>query len=145
MEVRMDLTNLFVDLVIVLVIAAILISVARAWRTRPARLTALSPEARDRYVADWQRIEKRFMDAPEEAAQEADSLVTALLGERGHPLGTDRLPRRLTAARRKLAEGRRRHHTEDLRQAMLDYRAVWAEMVGPEQREPVTEGRRETA
>ena len=143
----MDLTGLVVDVVILLVIVAIVFSVARAWRTRPARarLTALPSEARARYVLAWERIEKRFMDAPEEAVQEADSLMTAMLGERGHPLAEDRLPHRLRRARAKLADGMRRHTTEDLRQALLDYRVVFGEMAGPETREQVAEGRRETA
>jgi hypothetical protein len=143
----MDLTGLVVDVVILLVIVAIVFSVARAWRTRPARarLTALPSEARARYVLAWERIEKRFMDAPEEAVQEADSLMTAMLGERGHALAEDRLPHRLRRARAKLADGMRRHRTEDLRQALLDYRVVFGEMVGPETREQVAEGRRETA
>jgi hypothetical protein len=143
----MDLTGLVVDVVILLVIVAIVYSAVRAWRRRPARahLTALPSETRARYVLAWERIEKRFMDAPEEAVQEADSLMTAILGERSHPLADDRLPHRLRRARAKLAEGMRRHRTEDLRQALLDYRVVFGEMVGPETREEVTEGRRETA
>jgi hypothetical protein len=144
----MDLTSLVVDGVILLVILAVLISVGRAWRNRPARpqLIALPPEARNRYVVAWERIEKRFMDAPEEATSEADALLLAMLGERGHPLATNRIPYKLRSARRKFAEGRRRHRTEDLRQALLDYRAVFNKMIGPEiQREEVAEGRRETA
>jgi len=144
----MDLTSLVVDGVILLVILAILISVVRAWRNRPARaqLIALPPETRTRYVVAWERIEKRFMDAPEEATSEADSLLLAMLGERGHPLAENRRPYRLRSARRKMAEGRRRHRTEDLRQALLDYRAAFNKMIGPEaQREEVAEGRRETA
>ena len=106
----MDLTSLVVDGVILLVILAILISVVRAWRNRPARaqLIALPPETRTRYVVAWERIEKRFMDAPEEATSEADSLLLAMLGERGHPLAENRRPYRLRSARRKMAEGRRR-------------------------------------
>ena len=142
----MDL-SLIVDIVIVLVIVAVALSIARAWRTRPvrARLTPLDPDARSRYVAAWERIEKRFMDAPEEAAQEADALLTALLGERGHPLGADRLPYQLRTARRNLADGRRRHRTEDLRRALLNCRAVFGRMIGPDTREQAGEGRRETA
>lgn len=142
----MDL-SLIVDVVIVLVIVAVAFSIARAWRTRPARahLTPLDPDARSRYVAAWERIEKRFMDAPEEAAQEADALLTALLGERGHPLGADRIPYQLRRARRNLADGQRRHRTEDLRHALLDYRAVFGRMLGPDTREHAGEGRRETA
>jgi hypothetical protein len=142
----MDL-SLIVDIVIVLVIVAVAYSAARAWRMRPARahLTPLDPEARNRYTAAWERIEKRFMEAPEEAAQEADSLLTVLLGERGHPLGADQIPYQLRQARRRLAEGLRRHRTEDLRRALLDYRAVFGKMIGPEKTEQVGEGRRETA
>jgi hypothetical protein len=141
----MNLTTFVIDLVILLVIAAIAISVVRAWNARPAqeRLATLSLEARSRYVAAWDRIEKQFLEAPQEAVQEADSLVLAMLGERNHPLGRDRLPRRLRDARRKLAEGQRRHRTEDLRRALLDYRAVFGQMIGPEQQ--VIQGRRETA
>src|SRR5713226_4788692 len=137
----MDLT-LIVDMVIVLVIVAIAVSVVRAWRVHPARtqLTTLQPEARTRYVSAWESIEKRFLDVPEEAVQEADSLLLALLGERGHPLATDRLPRRLREARRKLADGLRHHRTEDLRRALLGYRVVFGEMIRPEQHEQVTEG-----
>jgi hypothetical protein len=143
----MDLTTLVVDIVIFLVIVAIGASVARTWRARPARarLLALPPEARRRYVSSWSRIEKQFMDAPETAVQEADSLITALLGERGHPLGVDRLPRRLRSARRRLARGQKRHRTEDLRLAVLDFRAVFEQMIGAAAPEPVPEGRRETA
>jgi hypothetical protein len=144
----MDLTGLVVDVVVLLVIVAILFSAIRAWRNRPARanLVALPPESRSRYVTAWERIEKRFMDAPEEAASEADSLLLAMLGERGHPMVENRLPSQLRSARRKREAGQRRRRTEDLRQALLDYRGVFHKMIGPEiQREEVAEGRRETA
>lgn len=143
----MDLMSLVIDIVIFLVIAAVVVSVIRAFRARPSRV-ALSPlptETRTRYVTAWERIEKRFVDAPEEAVQEADSLMVALLGERGHPLGDDRLPRRLRAARREVALGQRHHRTEYLRRALLHYRAVFGQVIGPEPREQVPEGRRETA
>jgi hypothetical protein len=144
----MDLTGFVVDVVVLVVILAIVISVVRAWRNRPARanLVALPPESRVRYVAAWERIEKRFMDAPEEATSEADSLLLAMLGERGHPMVENRLPNQFRSARGKREAGRRRHRTEDLRQALLGYRAVFHKMIGPEtQSEEVAEGRRETA
>lgn len=144
----MNLTTLVIGLVILLVVVAIVVSIVRALRARSARgrLVPLRPEAHSRYADSWNRIERRFMDAPEDAVTEADSLVIAMLGERGHPLGADRLPRRLRSARRKLAEGQKRHRTDDLRRALLDYRAVFAQMIGPEVQEPVAEeARRETA
>ncbi|HEX7263407.1 MAG TPA: hypothetical protein VF383_04445 [Candidatus Dormibacteraeota bacterium] len=136
-----------VDVVILLVIVAIGLALARAWRSRPARahLAALPSESRARYELAWERIEKRFVDAPKEAVQEADSLLIAILGERGHPLAEDRLPHRFRRARAKLADGISRHRTEDLRQALLDYRVVFGEIVGPQTGEQVADGRRETA
>ncbi len=143
----MDLTTLAIDLVILLAVVAVLFSVVRAWRSRPprTRLVPLRPEARTRYLDSWDRIERQFMDAPEEAVTGADALIIAMLGERGHPLGAHRLPNRLRSARRKLAEGHKRHRTEDLRLALLDYRAVFTQMIGPQVREPMAEARRETA
>jgi hypothetical protein len=92
----MDATTLVTDLAIFLVVAAVVISVVRAWRARPTRvpLAELPSEVKNRYAASWERIEKRFLEALQEATQEADALVLAMLGERGHPLGHDRLPRR---------------------------------------------------
>lgn len=139
------MTNVVIDVVILLVLVAIAVSVARAWRVRPVRPNPLPAETRSRYAAAWERIEKRFVDAPEEAVREADSLLTVMLGEQGHPVAGDRLPGRLRAARREFARGRRRHRTEDLRRALLDYRTVFVQMIGPERAEPVAEGRRETA
>ncbi len=143
----MDLTTLAIDVVIVLAVVAVLFSVLRAWRSRPprTRLVPLRPEARTRSLDSWDRIERQFMAAPEEAATGADALISGMLGERGHPFGAYRLPNRLRSARRKLAEGQKRHRTEDLRLALLDYRAVFTQMVGPELRQPAAEARRETA
>jgi hypothetical protein len=143
----MDLTTLLIEIVIFLAIVAVVIAVARAVRVHPARvrLTDLPPETRSRYVSSWQRVEKVFIDAPEAAVTEADAVVMALLGERGHPMGEARLPHRVVTARRKLAEGRKRHLTEDLRRALLDYRAVFGQMIGPEIPQAMPEDRREMA
>jgi hypothetical protein len=139
------MTSVVIDVVILLVLVAAAGSVARAWRIRPVRPNPLAAETRSRYVAAWERIEKRFMDAPEDAVKEADSLMTVMLGEQGHAVGGDRLPPKLREARRQFARGQKRHRTEDLRRALLDYREAFARMVGPERTEPVAEGRRETA
>ena len=45
----------------------------------------LSEAARSRYMDDWQRAEQRFVDDPELAAREADSIVRGVLTERGYP------------------------------------------------------------
>jgi hypothetical protein len=106
-------------------------------------LVPLADEARDRYLVDWDRVEMRFVDAPEEAVREADALVISLLRERRHPLETRRLPKELLRARddASLEKGDR---TEGMRRAVLHYRAVMEKMVGAPVR-PDREGRREMA
>jgi hypothetical protein len=141
----MDLTTVVIWAVVALVIVAILTSAVRAWRFRPPQLKPLPDESRSRYVAAWDRIEARFVDAPEEAVREADSVVMSVLSERGHPLGTDRLPSRYVRARRMAMAKEGRSGTEDLRRAMLDYRAIFDQMVGSEHREQARNGRREIA
>ena len=108
---------------------------------RRVGMVPLADESRDRYLVDWDRIETRFVDAPEEAVHEADALVISLLRERRHPLETRRLPKELHEARddASLEKGDR---TEGMRRAMLHYRAVMEKMVGAPARR---QGRRELA
>jgi len=110
-------------------------------RGRRADMVPLAHESRDRYLVDWDRIEMRFIDAPEEAVHEADALVISLLRERRHPLEARRLPKELREARddASMDKGDR---TEGMRRAMLHYRAVMEKMVGAPAR---PENRREMA
>ena len=110
-------------------------------RARRVGMAPLADESRDRYLVDWDRIEMRFVDAPEEAVHEADALVISLLRERRHPLETRRLPKELHEARddASIEKGDR---TEGMRRAMLHYRAVMEKMVGAPARR---QGRRELA
>jgi hypothetical protein len=140
----MDITTWVIVGIVALVVIVLLLAMGRRGRaTRPA-LRPLPPDALDRYANAWDRIEARFVDAPEEAVREADALVLALLGERQHPLGEDRLPKEMRRARR-AAAGKEVRGTEGLRRAMLHYRAVIEEMaVSPVERERAR-GRREIA
>ena len=108
---------------------------------RRVDMLPLADESRDRYLVDWDRIETRFVDAPEEAVREADALVISLLRERRHPLVTERLPKELREARED-ASMEKGDRTEGMRRAMLHYRAVVEKMVGAPVRR---EGRREIA
>ena len=123
-------------------ILAIVIAIVRAWQ---ARLTPLTSKARDRYVLAWDRIEARFLYAPQEAVREADGLVMSVLRDRHQSTDYDVLPRRAKDARRKLAQDEGRGGTELLRQALLDYRTVLDDMVGHRHREAARQGRRQPA
>jgi hypothetical protein len=125
----MDSTTLVIIGLAVLVIVLILL-LARGGSRRPRvkDLQPLSDESRDRYVTEWDRIEMRFVDAPEEAVREADAIVMSVLRERRHPLETRMLPDDVQAARKDAAM-RRGDRTEGMRRAMLRYRAVMEKMV----------------
>ena len=139
----MDTTALVVIGLAVLVIVLVLLF-ARGARPGRRAMLPLPDESRDRYLAEWDQIEARFVDAPAEAVQKADALVMSLLAERRHPLQTRLLPSELNKARDEATRGRDR--TEGMRRAMLHYRAVLEKMVGaPVRSERDRETRRELA
>ena len=140
-------TLVILGVIVLLAIVALVLIAARSSRMRHPALKPLSPEAQDRYVSQWDRIEAKFVDSPEEAVKEADALLLAMLGEREHPLAGEKLPRRMRKAR-DVATGREAG-TEGMRQALLHYRAVVEEYGRPTERvrehRPDEETRREIA
>jgi hypothetical protein len=79
-------TGTLVTILVIGVIVVVLLFLLRAagvGRRRP-QLRPLPAESRDRYVADWDEIETKFVDAPEQAVREAEALVMSMLRERGH-------------------------------------------------------------
>jgi hypothetical protein len=127
----MDIGTL-VTLGIVVLVVAVLLFLIRAsglGRRRP-QLRPLAPGARDRYINEWDQIEMMFIDAPEEAVRQAETLVMSVLRERGHKLSDRDLPDEMKRAHKHAYEARDR--TEGMRQAMLQYRAMMVRHVGPE-------------
>ncbi|HUZ87726.1 MAG TPA: hypothetical protein VNF26_12330 [Candidatus Baltobacterales bacterium] len=117
---------------VVVLAVVVLLLLVRAFTGRRKRpiLRPLAVESRDRYITEWDRIETRFIDAPEDAVREADAIVMSVLRERGHPLGERDLPNEVRQARREAVD--RKDKTEGMRQAMLHYRAVMERMIGTE-------------
>ena len=138
----MDQTALVVIGLAVLVIILVLLLGRGGRRVRHGDLLPLSDESRSRYISEWDRIEARFVDTPEEAVREADSVVMSLMRERRHPLDERSLPKEMRKARRDATSGRG-DRTEGMRRAMLQYRAVMEKMAGARSRE--RDGRREVA
>lgn len=121
---------------------------ARQRRHAELTLTPLSPESRARYTAAWEEVQLRFVDTPAEAVGDADALVGRLIAERGYPTGDfDEQAAHLSVEHgRTLTRYREAHEihlrnergeasTEELRQAVVHYRALVAELLGTE---PVT-------
>lgn len=114
----------------------------RQERVRALHVRLLSPPERDRFGAYWASVQHRFVDDPQGAVADADRLVKDVMATRGYPmedfeqrvadLSVDhanvvqhyRAARALAAAN---AVGRA--STEDLRQAMVHYRALFADLL----------------
>ncbi|MEV0390499.1 hypothetical protein [Nonomuraea sp. NPDC050643] len=102
----------------------------------------LTEESRDTYANRWTEVQERFVDAPGFAVTEADQLVTSVMAERGYP--TDDFEQRVshlsvghaatldhyrTAHEISGRAARKEASTEDLRQAMVHYRALFEELL----------------
>lgn len=123
-------TGTLVTILIVALVVVVLLFLVRAagvGRRRP-QLRSLPPESRERYINEWDSIESRFVDSPEQAVREAESLVMSVMRERGHPLTERDLPAEVQRAHRLGYSSRDK--TEGMRQALLNYRAVMERMVG---------------
>ncbi|MGH7765085.1 MAG: hypothetical protein ACREOM_11800 [Candidatus Dormibacteraceae bacterium] len=125
-------TGTLVTIAVVVLAIVVLLLLVRAFTGRSKRpaLRPLAVESRDRYITEWDQIETRFIEAPENAVREADALVMSVLRERGHPLGERDLPGEVRMARREAVQ--RKDKTEGMRQAMLRYRSAMEKMVGTE-------------
>jgi hypothetical protein len=103
----------------------------------------LTSSAQASYAGQWTGIQEQFVDAPADAVSGAQVLVAAVMTERGYPVEQhDQVLADLsvehsgTLDRYRAAEeisGRSAAgtaSTEDLRQAMVHYRALFAELLG---------------
>ena len=137
-------TTVVLGIIILAVIVIALVMATRSGRMRRPALKTLSPESRERYVTQWDKVESRFVDSPGDAVREADALMLAMLGEREHPLAEEKLPANMRRARREATGKEGKGGTEGMRLALLHYRAVIEEYARPEDREE-TQRRREVA
>jgi hypothetical protein len=143
----MDSTTAVILGVIVLAAIVVLLIVAgmrsRGGLGKP-KLKPLTGEARDRYGSQWDKVEARFVDDPEAAVREADSILMGLLREREHPMVERQLPAKMRKARRLAIGQEGKGGTEGMRQAMLEYRGVMEEYGRPaDERERVRDRNRE--
>jgi hypothetical protein len=114
----------------------------------------LSAGRRATYDTQWATLQEEFIDTPARAAEAADSLVTTVAADRGYQVADrDRLLADLSVYHADRIEDYRRARqateqagagaTEDLRQAMLAYRALLRELLeapdGASEAQPATE------
>ena len=105
-------------------------------------IVPLSPEARERYSESWREVQTRFVDEPSRSVTEADRLVTDVMRERGYPMDEfDQRVADVSVDHPEVVEHYRAAHsihlaneegeasTEDLRQAVVHYRALFNELL----------------
>jgi hypothetical protein len=116
----------------------------RQHRFERASLRDLSVEDRARYTDLWKSTQARFVDSPVAAVAEADQLVSEVMRMRGYPAGdfeqrvadvaighptlVDHYRSACTIADH--SRGGKRD-TEELRQALVHYRALFEELLEP--------------
>lgn len=115
----------------------------------------LSPESRARFIEAWLKIQAQFVDSPGDAVKRSDVLLGEVMEERGYPV-TDFEQRSadLSVDHGDVVQNYRAAHTiaerhargeadtEDLRQAIIHYRALFDDLVHePVGTEPVIEHR----
>ena len=114
----------------------------RAARVERFKLRALAPDQADAFTREWRRIQAKFVDDPDGAAGQADQLVTQVMTARGYPMEDfDRRAEDLsvdhphvvqnyrTARALVLRRSRGEAGTEELRQAVVNYRALFDELL----------------
>jgi hypothetical protein len=116
--------------------------VARTQEVEKYDIRPLNAAERERYRADWQRVEQHFLERPTTAVVEADELVADMMRVQGYPMGDfEKHAAHLSVKHPRVVEHYRAGHrvmegapgsttTEDLRQSMLHYRALIDQLLG---------------
>jgi hypothetical protein len=116
----------------------------RERRVEAFPLRALSPIDREGYAMEWATVQRRFVDDPAAAVGTADRLVGRVMIDRGYPM-TDFEQRAadISVSYPTVVQNYRAGHsivarqadgqatTEELRQAMIHYRALFDELLEP--------------
>jgi hypothetical protein len=115
---------------------------AREKRHDSLDIKPLDSSVRDRYARDWTSVQEDFVDHPEGAVHDADRLVTSLMDERGYPTQHfEQQIKDLSVEHGRTLEHYRVAHevdelsvrhqatTEQLRGAMVHYRALFEELL----------------
>ena len=130
----------------------------RERRVEGLDIQPLTDAARAGYAGRWTSIQEQFVDAPADAVSGAQFLVADVMTERGYPAGQHDQDQVLadlsvghsgTLDRYRAAEeisgkaAAGTASTEDLRQAMVHYRALFTDLLGgPVDSEPAGQGSR---
>jgi hypothetical protein len=130
---------------------------ARRERRAEFDIRPLSPQSRTAYARSWEQTQARFVDNPATALAQADALIIAVMGERGYPMDDfDGRTEDISVDHPDVVQRYRAAHdisvrldedpnasasstavsTEDLRQGLVHYRALFQELLESDEDEP---------
>ncbi|HEY7065081.1 MAG TPA: hypothetical protein VII06_26635 [Chloroflexota bacterium] len=123
---------------------------ARQERVERLHIRPLAASERDRFADAWHAVQARFVDDPAGAMADADRLVNEVMRARGYPMADFEqraadvsvdhaaVVQHYRAAHQIAQQGQRGDaSTEDLRQAMTHYRALFEDLLESPQSEQV--------
>ena len=115
---------------------------ARQERVDALEIRPLAPEARDKYTERWREVQAMFVDDPGTAVDEADKLIGEVMRARGYPVGDfEQRAADVSVNHPQVVDHYRTAHaialkrqsgegaTEQLRQAFVHYRALFADLL----------------
>jgi hypothetical protein len=115
----------------------------REERRRSLDIRPLAEQDRVAFSDRWRSTQADFVDHPEMAVRQADLLVAEVMGKRGYPVGDfDQMSRDVSVDHAHVVDEYRAAHqiselndrkqatTEQLRQAMVHYRALFTDLLG---------------
>ncbi|HET9407134.1 MAG TPA: hypothetical protein VFO39_07835 [Candidatus Sulfotelmatobacter sp.] len=125
----------------------------REKRREKFKIRPLSPTDQSSFRVRWNEVQARFVDDPRGAVTVAESLVTDVMQARGYPIGEfEQRAADISVDHPVVVENYRAAHqiavrhsagqasTEDLRQAMVHYRALFQELLDEGQPEQQRRG-----
>ncbi len=115
---------------------------AREKRVEAFDIHPLNPKERDRFQEQWRSTQAEFVDAPDRAIADADRLIQQVMQAEGYPVGDfDQRAADISVDHPNVVMHYRAAHdlalknekgkatTEDLRQAMVHYRALFENLL----------------
>ena len=118
----------------------------RQKRVSKLEIKPLAADERRRFNDEWRAVQARFVDDPSAAVRDADTLVGRVMEARGYPVGDfEQRAADVSVDHPTVLEHYRAAHavalrhaqgqasTEDLRQAMVNYRALFDELLDEQQ------------